>query len=135
MLKAEPSDRIRLQANIQDKSDKMSIKTVIVNFLVNLGTALLKWFGEDIAAGGKHEEQRIKQVVNIEVNGDQPYIKMSDSVKNFLTCDMSENDKINALTQIALFEAAKVDPYKVTIKDGEWYKIHNGQIVESYKGA
>ena len=111
----------------------MSIKTTIINFLVNLGTALLRWFGEDVSR--KHEEQRIKQVVNIEVNGDQPYIKMSDSVKSFLTCDMSENDKINALTQIALFEAAKVDPYKVTISDGEWYKIHNGQIVESHKEA
>ena len=113
----------------------MSIKTTIINFLVNLGTALLKWFGEDVT-GGKHEEQKIKQIVNIEVNGEKAYVKMSDSVKNFLTCDMSENDKISALTQIALFEAAKVDPYQVTIKDGaEWYKIHNGQIIESHKEA
>lgn len=113
----------------------MSIKTVVINFLVNLGTALLKWFGEDVS--GKHEEQKIKQVVNIEVNGkEQPYVKMSDSVKNFLTCDMSENDKISTLTQIALYEAAKVDPYRITIKDGaEWYKIHNGQVVESHKEA
>ena len=113
----------------------MSIKTVIVNFLVNLGTALLKWFGEDVT-GAKHEEQKIKQVINIEVNGkEKPYVKMSDSVKNFITCDMSENDKICTLTQIALFEAAKVDPYKIILKDGkEGYKIHNGQIVESWKG-
>ena len=115
----------------------MSIKTVVINFLVNLGTALLKWFGEDVT-GGKHEEQKIKQVVNIEVsNGTKKnYVKMSDSVKKFLTCDMSPEDKISAYTQIALYEAAKVDPYRIVIRDGaEWYRIHNGQIVESHKEA
>ena len=113
----------------------MSIKTAIVNFLVNLGTALLKWFGEDVT--GKNKEQNIKNVVNVEINGkEQPYVKMSDSVKKFITCDMSENDKISTYTQIALYEAAKVDPYRIVIKDGaEWYKIHNGQVVESYKEA
>lgn len=113
----------------------MSIKTVVINFLVNLGTALLKWFGEDVT-GAKHEEQKIKQVVNIEVNGEKPYVKMSDSVKRFLVCDMSENDKIDTYTQISLYEAAKVDPYRIVLRDGaEWYRIHNGQVVESHKEA
>lgn len=112
----------------------MSIKTVICNFLVNMGNALLRWFGE--YSTSPKEEQKIKQVVNIEVNGTKKnYVKMSDSVKKFLTCDMSPEDKISAYTQIALYEAAEVDPYKITIKDGkEGYKIHNGQIVESWKG-
>ena len=111
----------------------MTVKTSIINILLSIGNAILKWFGETATT---HEEQKIKQVVNIEVNGEKPYVKMSDSVKKFLTCDMSENDKIDALAQIALYEAAKVDPYRIVIRDGaEWYRIHNGQIVESHKEA
>lgn len=112
----------------------MTVKTSIINILLSIGNAILKWFGE--TATTTKEEQRIKQIVNIEVSGEKAYIKMSDSVKKFLTCDMSENDKIDALAQISLYEAAKVDPYRIVIRDGaEWYRIHNGQIVESHKEA
>ena len=112
----------------------MTVKTTIINILLSIGNAILKWFGETATA---REEQQIKQVVNVGIQ--QPpknYIKMSDSVKNFITCDMSPNDKVSAITQITLYENAGVDPYTITIKDGaEGYKIHNGQVVSSWKGA
>lgn len=108
----------------------MTIKTSIINLLVSIGNAILKWFGETAK-----EEQKIKQVVNIEVNSEKPYVKMPDSVKKFLVCDMSEEEKIDTYAQIAIYEAAKVDPYRIILDNGDWYKIHNGQIVESHKGA
>lgn len=133
MLKAEQSDQTPHQANTQVRSDNMSLKASICNFLVNMGNALLRWFGEYSTSP---KEQNINVKIDNQVNWrDQPYTKMSDSVKKFLTCDMSENDRIDALAQIALYEAAKVDPYRITVNDGkEGYKIHNGQIVESWKG-
>ena len=105
----------------------MSIKQAIVDILMYIAGLIL-----DKTETAK-EEQKIKQVVNIEVNSEKPYVKMPDSVKKFLVCDMSEEEKIDTYAQIAIYEAAKVDPYRIILDNGDWYKVHNGQIVESHK--
>ena len=103
----------------------MSIKKAIVDFLLFIAGLILD--KKEIA---QHKEQ-INNNVKIVVS-EKPYRYMSDEVKKFITCDLSQTDALRIYTDITLYETNKISPYRLIAPEAKkYYIITDGQITES----
>lgn len=103
----------------------MSLKQAIVDFLLYIAGLIL-----DKKETAQHKEQ-INNSVKVVIS-EKPYRYMSDEVKNFIVCDLSQNDKLRIYTDITLYETAKISPYRLIAPEAKrYFVITDGQITES----
>ena len=103
----------------------MSLKQIIVDFLMFLAGLIL-----DKKETAQHKEQ-INNNVKIVVS-EKPYRYMTDDVKKFITCDLSQNDALRIYTDITIYETAKISPYRLIAPESKkYFVITDGQITES----
>ena len=103
----------------------MSIKKAIVDLLLFIAGLILD--KKEIA---QHKEQ-INNNVKIVVS-EKPYRYMSDEVKKFIVCDLSQNDALRIYTDITIYETAKISPYRLIAPEAKrYFIITDGQVTES----
>ena len=103
----------------------MGLKNMIVDFLLYIAGLILD--KKEIPTHNEQINNGIKIVVS-----EKSYRYMTDKVKDFLVCDLSESDKLRIYTDITLNETNKISPYKLIAPEAKrYFVITDGQITES----